>query len=91
MLQGNLREIVKILDHERQKLELWLAVGMSMTAACFFYSVFAEIETTFEKFLWLGATASFSVATIFIFGLFIGLTWAKFTVNDLKEDRFYES
>lgn len=85
MLHGNLRAIVKILDHKQKKLELWLSVGMLMTAACFFYSVFAEMETNFEKLLWLGATASFSAITIFIFGLFIGLTWAKLTINDLKE------
>lgn len=85
MLHGNLREIIKIFDRKRQKLELWLAVGMGMTAACFFYSVLAEMETTFEKLLWLGATASFSAITIFIFGLFLGLTWAKLVINDLKE------
>lgn len=85
MLHGNLREIVKILNRNRQKLELWLAVGMMMTAACFFYSVFAEMESNFEKLLWLGATASFSAITVFIFGLFIGLTWAKMDIEDLKE------
>lgn len=85
MLHGNLREIIKILSHNQKKLELWLSIGMLMTAACFFYSVFAEMETNFEKLLWLGATASFSAITIFIFGLFIGLVWAKLTINDLKE------
>lgn len=85
ILHGNLRQIVKILDHNRKALELWLSVGMLMTAACFFYANFMEMETNFEKLLWLGAVAVCSGITIFIFGLFIGMTWAKMTVNDLKE------
>lgn len=85
MLHGNLRAIIKILDHNQKKLELWLSVGMLMTAACFFYSILAEMETNFEKLLWLGATASFSAITIFIFGLLIGLVWAKKDIEDLKE------
>lgn len=78
-------KIIRILSHNQKKLELWLSVGMLMTAACFFYSAFATMESKFEKLLWLGATASFSAITIFIFGLFIGLTWAKKDIEDFKE------
>lgn len=84
ILHGNLRSIVKILDHHRKALELWLSIGMMMTAACFFYANFMEMESNFEKFLWLGAVAATCGITIFIFGVFVGMTWAKMTVNDLK-------
>ena len=88
ILQGNLRQIIKILDRDRKALELWLAIGMMMTSACFFYATFMEMESNFEKILWLGAVVTFSVITIFIFGLFLGMTWAKRTIDNLKEREF---
>lgn len=85
ILHGNLRELISILTHDRKHVELWLSISMLMTAACFFYASFMEITTNFERYLWLGATCACSVVTVFIFGLFLGLTWAKRTLEDAKE------
>ena len=88
ILHGNFEALLLRLGYKRQKLEPWMIACIIMTIFCYLYCHFggSYIETLFEKLLWIGASMAFCLGSVFIFGLFLGLTIARKIIKEAFKD-----